>query len=63
MQAWLGTHHITGDGVTDALIFMAGGMLLVRTGTLRLRATALRADASDAGRITGPPAASWPAGR
>jgi hypothetical protein len=63
VQAWLGTHHITGDGVTDALIFMAVGMLLVRTGILRLRAAALRADASDAGRMMRPPAASWPADR
>ena len=50
MQAWLGTHHITGDGVTDALIFMAVGMLLTRTATLRLRAAALPA-------ATGPRAA------
>ena len=63
VQVWLGTHHITADAVTDALIFMAVGMLLVRTGTLRLRAVALRADASDTGPIMRPPAASWPADR
>jgi Domain of unknown function (DUF4062) len=33
VQVWLGTHHITSDAVTDALIFMAVGMLLTRTAT------------------------------
>jgi hypothetical protein len=50
-QVWLGTHHITPDALTDALIFMAVGMLLVRTGALRVRASALTADTSDTGRI------------
>jgi hypothetical protein len=59
LQLWLGTHHITGDAVTDALIFMAVGMLLFRTGALRVRAIALRADAPDTKRI----AASAPADR
>ena len=60
---WLGTHHITSDAVTDALIFMAVGMLLFRTGTLRLRAAALPAVAPDTERAVQPPAASWPADR
>jgi hypothetical protein len=61
VQVWLGTHHITGDAVTDALIFMAVGMLLVRTGTLRLRAAALPA-APDP-RAAEHAAVSWPADR
>ncbi|HEY6312970.1 MAG TPA: hypothetical protein VIY52_19510 [Streptosporangiaceae bacterium] len=63
LQVWLGTHHITSDAVTDALIFMAVGMLLVRTGALRLRAAAVRADAHGTGRVMRPPAASSPADR
>jgi hypothetical protein len=43
LQVWLGTHHITGDAITDALIFMAVGMLLLRTAALRVRASALPA--------------------
>ena len=60
LQVWLGTHHITSDAITDALIFMAIGMLLTRTATLRLRAAALSADTPDAERAMQPPAASWP---
>ena len=41
LQVWLFTHHITADAVTDALIFMAAGMLVFRTAILRLRATKL----------------------
>jgi hypothetical protein len=41
LQVWLGTHHITSDALTVALILMAAGMLLARTGTLMLRARAL----------------------
>jgi hypothetical protein len=48
LQVWLGTHHITPDAITDALIFMAVGMLLTRTAALRLRAAALP------GRCPGP---------
>ncbi len=61
VQVWLGTHHITTDAVTDALIFMAVGMLLTRTATLRLRAAAPPADGPDPGRAMQPPPASWPA--
>jgi hypothetical protein len=61
VQVWLSTHHITSDAVTDALIFMAVGMLLTRTATLRLRAAALPADGPDPERAMQPPAASWPA--
>src|SRR5215472_2012677 len=41
LQVWLGTHHISADAITVALIFMAAGMLLARTGTLMMRARAL----------------------
>jgi hypothetical protein len=58
LQVWLGTHDITSDAVTDALIFMAVGMLLLRTATLRLRAAALPAIAPGTGRAMQPPAAS-----
>jgi hypothetical protein len=60
---WLGTHHITSDAITDALIFMAVGMLLTRTATLRLRAAALPGGTLDPERALQPPAASWPADR
>jgi len=62
VQVWLGTHHITSDAVTDTLIFMAVGMLLTRTATLRLRAAALPADAP-AALATGHAAVSSPADR
>jgi hypothetical protein len=41
LQVWLGTHHITGAALTDALIFMAAGMLLARTFTLLARSRRL----------------------
>jgi hypothetical protein len=41
LQMWLGTHHITGAALTDALIFMAAGMLLARTFTLLARSRQL----------------------
>jgi hypothetical protein len=41
LQIWLGTHHITGAALTDALIFMAAGMLLARTFTLLARSRQL----------------------
>ncbi|HEY6314838.1 MAG TPA: hypothetical protein VIY52_29120 [Streptosporangiaceae bacterium] len=63
LQVWLGTHHITSDAITDALIFMAVGMLLIRTATLRLRAAALPAGAPGPEHALRPPAASWPADR
>jgi uncharacterized transporter YbjL len=63
LQVWLGTHHITSDAITDALIFMAVGMLLTRTATLRLRAAALPAGTSGPGRAMQPPAASRPSAR
>jgi hypothetical protein len=61
LQVWLGTHHITADAVTDALIFMAVGMLLTRTATLRLRAAALPAAPNR--RAAGPAPISSPADR
>lgn len=62
LQAWLATSHITSDAVTDALIFMAAGMLLVRTATLRARARALPSITRSV-RRAGSAAASAPAGR
>ena len=62
LQVWLGTHHITSDAITDALIFMAVGMLLARTATLRLRAAALPS-APDAERAVQPPTAARPLDR
>jgi hypothetical protein len=47
LQTWLGTHQITSDALTDALIFMAVGMLLARTATLVVRERVLpHADAA-----------------
>ena len=63
LQVWLGTHHITSNAITDALIFMAVGMLLTRTATLWLRAAALPVGTSDPRRAMQPPAASRPADR
>lgn len=62
-QVWLATHHITSAAVTDALIFMAVGMLLIRTATLGLRAAALPVAPPGTGRVIQPPAASSPADR
>lgn len=63
LQVWLGTHHITSDAITDALIFMAVGMLLTRTAALRLRAAALPAGAPGPEHAMRPPTASSPADR
>lgn len=50
LQVWLGTHHITSAALTDALIFMAAGMLLARTGTLVVRSRRLPGQAPLHGR-------------
>jgi hypothetical protein len=63
LQVWLGTHHVTADAITDALIFMAIGMLLTRTATLRLRAAALSAGAPGPEHAMRPPTASSSADR
>jgi hypothetical protein len=60
---WLGTHHITSAAITDALIFMAVGMLLTRTAALRLRPAALPAGAPAPEHATRTPTASSPADR
>ena len=52
LQVWLGTHHIFSATLTDALIFMAAGMLLARTGSLLARAHALPRDIVPAGEGT-----------
>jgi hypothetical protein len=46
LQVWLGTHHITSAALTDALIFMAAGMLLARTVILVLRSRRLPGQAT-----------------
>lgn len=63
LQVWLGTHHITSDAITDALIFMAVGMLLTRTAVLRLRAATLPVGTSGPEHAMRPPTASSPADR
>jgi len=63
LQVWLGTHHITPDAITVALIFMAAGMLLARTGTLMMRARALPGGGMAARRHTGHAAATPAADR
>ena len=48
LEHWCIAHQVTGDAITDALIFMAVAMLLVRTIGLAARAAALpRAEAAD----------------
>ena len=63
LQVWLGTHHVTSAALTDALIFMAAGMLLARTGTLIVRARRLPADSAPAGIERTQAAHHSPAGR
>jgi hypothetical protein len=41
LDRWLGTHRISADAVTAALLFMAAAMVLARTGTLFGRARRL----------------------
>jgi hypothetical protein len=48
LQVWLGTHHITAAMLTDALIFMAAGMLIARTFTLLVRSRTLPRGAASA---------------
>ena len=63
LQVWLGTHHISADAITVALIFMAAGMLLARTGTLMMRARALPGGGMAARRHAGHAAAAPAADR
>jgi TRAP-type C4-dicarboxylate transport system permease small subunit len=63
LQVWLGAHRITSDALTDALIFMAAGMLLARTGTLIARVRRLPADTAAARIERGQAAYHSPAGR
>jgi len=64
LQTWLGTHQITSAALTDALIFMAAGMLLARTATLLVRERVLSRDAASAARAARPGQAVLPsAGR
>jgi len=63
LQLWLGTHHITGAALTDALVFMAGGMLLARTFTLLARSRRLTPAVAPAGVRRQVQAAVTPADR
>ena len=54
VQTWLGAHEISSAALTDALIFMAAGMLLARTATLVVRESVLpRDDAGTAQSFSG----------
>lgn len=63
LQVWLGTHHVTGAALTDALIFMAAGMLLARTFTLLARSRQLPTAVAPAGAGRQARTVSIPAGR
>ena len=63
LQTWLFTRHITADAITDALIFMAAGLLLLRTAVLHLRATRLPGTTPSSGRAGQHAAAPSPADR
>ena len=41
LAAWCATHQVTGNAITDGLIFMAVAMLVIRTAGLGARAAAL----------------------
>jgi hypothetical protein len=63
LQVWLATHHITAATLTDALIFMAAGMLLARTFTLLVRSRTLPQRVAPAGAGRRAQAVITPAGR
>ena len=63
LQAWLGTQHITAAALTDALIFMAAGMLLARTFTLLARSRRLPPAVAPGGAGRPARAVITPAGR
>jgi hypothetical protein len=46
LDQWCLVHHVTGDAITDGLIFMAVAMILTRTAGLAARAAALPAAAA-----------------
>jgi hypothetical protein len=52
-QVWLYAHQITSAALTDALIFMAAGLLLARTGALLVRSARLPALRTAAPSLTG----------
>jgi hypothetical protein len=46
LDQWCLVRHVTGDAITDGLIFMAVAMILTRTAGLAARAAALPAAAA-----------------
>lgn len=55
LTSWCVAHHVTGDAITDGLIFMAVAMLLTRTLSLAARAAtlpAVRSNPSAASAVT-----------
>jgi len=53
LAAWCMAHQVTGDAITNGLIFMAVTMVLIRTAGLGARATALHRTV-DAQNVTAP---------
>jgi hypothetical protein len=53
---WMASHHVTSDALTDALIFMALAMVLIRVAVMAIRSRAPRADG--AALRTGSPGSS-----
>jgi hypothetical protein len=52
-QVWLYAQHVTSAALTDALIFMAAGLLLARTGALLARSARVRVPRTAAPTLTG----------
>jgi hypothetical protein len=59
LDQWCLAHQVTGDAITDGLIFMAVAMILTRTAGLAVRAAAL----PDATSVSLPPPRCPPASR
>ena len=63
LDRWLGTHQISADAVTAALLFMAVGMVLARTASLHLRASRLPIASAQQEPISFPTVDESPASR